>query len=1760
MSALHKIDFSKSTVPLHIKFALVCLNKITIPKWLGMFFFIISHIQVIAIIVKSAYIALPDDTPSVSPVIKALLKYFIVGDWINYGNSTPLLIRTSIITIFILQMLAFLIYIHLSLALKWRIPGLIQYYWSTLHTLHPLLIFFWIHTFCVNIINYPTHYEVVHGIKVSLQAMAYFNTIVNCILAVFLSMISATYKTKDVMASKTNIMETKSIVFKMIIPLLWRTAENNQGVQILILVLILVNAIVHDLIFVKYLPYYRINMLVLSSILQSIETSLALVGFIVKLIETGESNIGIFTFQIAWLWLVPFAIKGYYSETWKILLYIFGCEIKNEKNIYYLVHKRIILLYFLKSRTSINPGVNKISYVDIFYQAKLVDIVLGSDFSFAELDRNKALLTRNLKVICLEILSRYPKTLLVQINLAYSHSKFEDLYIVANNMLEDVISKGPGFHTQISLNMIRLELQKKLMVQASQKAEDEQASDGLNVSNYIVNQELHEEMKNSIKEQTKLQINFWNEFLSSRSDMLKLLNLALKVDDQKRAVKKLWNNLLKIRSKSFLPPLIVYGMYSSLINNNPMEGEKYLERSREDLKKLKKTFKMNELSNQTIFSEKTVQIIMSGLRSKLGRIVGCSSNISNFYGWQASEMKDKPVAFLMPPFYRQRHDSYLLEHFNTGKTKTLNTTEIVPVKRSNGYIHPTWLHTKVSPVMKNGIFYVGLLRPCKSRQRMVLVRKDGKIDDMSLGFARDMNLSGKESQIECDIFTLCPEFRQINEAFNVIAERQRTEKTMSYSKDEPNDQQTSATNLLYKKCSLKLLMTTQPDVLKTNQETEGNFGTLTDRFPTENTDRPLISTRRRKFTIEQSNSRPITFEGTGIDIIKETNSYIQMELNSAQQIYATFLEGSRLAFYPRTDHAQQRSPRGFSRFHTPTYITYNVKVMNSIHGNEVIKYVLLEKVSEEGGESADGKTMAESSADEARFPSLKIWNKKESKNKTMKKNTTQGQGKEKEIISPVKIISPTSLSSRDTEEAELMCFSLSPRVKTETKFPEPTVNDDDDGANLSILNEVQSEDSRDRKAVLRCVLGENENDAERKGVGAPMTKLDIEAHNKKIGSQVLQTQEEDFVQQGRMKFHRIKPRFNSTLHGTIEESDNSSYINQGKKTEQLMIQALKANPIKRSTFIFKALYILFLIAGFILLAFQSKNLTSGINEVQAQVPVISAAFYRQYNMISSATQVLSWKGTLDGFFTLVDWPSDNYKWKFNLEYYVGYMQEQNTLFYNLLANLPAEIQSQFHEKNVGIYEYDENRNRTLVSMGSTFESLQMMMEREISCIHTDVPSQFEPGIDTSTFKFIFDNILNDLLIEIENQVDHLIDYMDDSANNTTLKTAAIMIGVFFVCLVFVVISIRYLFLIASEARVFMTMIFRMNPKDCEAIQLTLQGFEFWLNTDVNDQDVSLTEKLKRRSGGHQDNYHSARFRKAKMGSLYNTQRIAFLKLLPILCLFIFWSIAYFFLTSNFVGDIQDSEKRMEAALRALNNQTLFVTELESVPLGNFSAVIKNRPLMANLQESLDYLKQVDVFVDNFRDRHGQLTELQQKVLFGFPCQDLLPYVKKDYNVYVYPYYSCFVNGKGKDKIGLVDINSELYSGGNYIIDLYNNSSKTEEELANILVLGLVMLYNLCVSAEGFFKLLVEATEESFEQEVDSVKTTTTYLVVWIVLVTLLGAILTWHFVLKRIFRIQKVDWFILQLIPLKLIKNNKHLQQYLLKHSNGILTRTKTFL
>jgi len=1761
------VDIAKSNVPLHVKFAIICLNKIVIPKWFGTFCFALSHIQALALIIKSAYLALPDNTPSSSPAILVFVKLFAMGDWCNYANTSPLMIGTLIITLYNVKVLSLIIYTHCCLALKRNLPDLVQSYWNGFHTLHPLLIFFWIHTFCVEILRYSQQEDFNGQLEVFMTVMALINTVINCGLAIFFSRISVIYKTKDAISSKTNILETKSLIFKIVIPFLWIPAKDHSGIQLLTLVLILVNTLLHDWLLFDNLPYYRIKILLLSAVLQGSQTSLAFISFIIKLLEDSKTKttFGVFSVQVIWLVALPIITKVYYLFIWRVLKYIFGCEVKKEKNLTYLVHKRFILLYYLKSRKVIHAGVNKFSYADIMYQARLADVVAqDSEVTFLDLDANKMQLARSLKVICLEILGRYPTAILAQTNLAYSYSQFEDLYLVSNNLLENAISRGPGYHAQISLNMIRFELQKKLKLQFSQKTEGE----GLNVHSYIMNQELHEQIKAQIEKQTEMQLSFWKEFLASNSDMLNLLNIALGVNRQREVVKKLWHDLVAIRPLPFLSPLVIYGMYSSLINNDSITGEKYIEQSQEDGNRMSRFLKAGELNNQTIFSDKSFQVTMSGLRSKLGKIMDCSANITNFYGWQGRDMKGRPIASLMPPFYRQRHDGFLLDHFNTGRIKILNKTMQIPVKKANGYIHPSWVHVKVSPVMDNGIFYVALLLPCKSNQRMVLVRKDGTIDDMSFEFAKDMHLMGIEDEIESDIFDLCPEFVKINEAFNMIADKVIN----------ANNHYEIASSLSPNQKDI-LLMNSQSNSIETTLHNMIPFSSnrksvLHEGDSTRISERPLLSgggnKRFSKIPIDHLKGTVEEEEEIPRENEKKASYFPQ-----AQAVYDSFTNGSILKFYPKKVYGGEK----------PQAVLYHVRVANNIHGRDLVKYVLLERVSggDEGG-TEDNFHVAQLSdqggdQEQERIPSFKTIIRRNDKKKSTIRDFTR-------------IHTHTSPSLWETEGAELM-EAISP--KQHAKLQEPVVNQSNDDTKLSIGDERQNDDSMIRKTVTRNIIKENNNllsstttlqrafqnnrlshhlhDLRKSTIlenssfrGKTQTLMsetnaehNVQSHVVKAAKDSESQKEED----GHImtKPQRFKQKFEEVVGDVGHvESSVTSYSSKGKKVQELVIKALRTRPYKKSSLIFSALFIVFFIFMLILLAVQDVNLNFGVKNVKSEMPVISAGFLRQYYMISSATQVRAWKGVLDGDFTTGDWTSDNNKWKTNLESDVNEMDKYNTQFYQLLAKLSADIQSNFYEKNVRIYEYNEDGSKTFVSKDATFEAYQWTTEKELGCLAVEIPTS-SGTIDTSSFKFVIDNVLNDLLIESQDQTLQFASNLNDSTNSTTTKIALTMVAAFVACLIFMIISIRFLYLIGSQARIFMMTIFRIKLQDCEAVQVVLQQFLSCLNTDnMKNQDLVVKEEKAKKEDDPNDNNISRKFRRASMGSLYKSQRIVFLKLLPIYLLFICWSLVYYFLASNFVKDTLDIKNRMEAALQALNNQALFMNELASISLSNATAKIKNKPLVSDFEQSMQNLEKISRFVNTFKDRNGDLNDLQENVLYDFQCEEFLPYLKESYDDYIKAYQSCLNIEERQDTIGLLNINSKLYSVGLYILNLYEESSKTQGELGNLFLIGLGMSSDLAETGGGILRLLYQAANDDFDDKVDSISDTTVVFTILVVFVTLIVALMTWHFAMKKIFKTQKIDWEILQIIPIRLILSNKHLQQYLLKHSDGILDGIKRFL
>ena len=1833
-STSSEIDVSKSQSPHYVKFALLCLHKRNLPILCGYLCFVLSQLQLMALFLKNTYAGFSDNTPSSSAAIKLFIRFFVIGDWVDHADTTPILVGIIISTVYILMLLCVFTYLNLSLYYRKTVPEGTQRLLAALHNYHPLVFFFWVHTFCLEIIRFSYKEEDFRTSKdFAITVLACVNLFFNWVFGIFFSMIYVTYKTKNPLASKTNALEIHIFLLKSVISILWVFTENQEGLQMFIFTLSLVSVGFHDWIFYKYLPYYHIKLLELNLFFKGPQTALVLGSFIIKAVAMSGTRVGLYEIQVIWLMLSPLLIKAYHRFLWKLLRWVFTCEPSDESNIYYLVHKRVILLYFYEERKIIHEGMNDLALLDLLYQGKLSHFVAQMKLSFSDLDRNKKVLFNTLRLFYHRIIKQRPKSLLAKVDLAYFYSKLENLYLISNNLIEEIALQHPGYQAQISLSFIRFLLQRKLSLQFSEKTMATTTSKGLNIDNYISNQDLKKKFKNAVEKQVQLQISFWKDFLVNKPDMLQLMKGASEVDKQKKIIKKLWANLLRQRPYTFLSPLIVYGMYASLVNNDSGEGEKYIEQYHEDSKRFKKIMKIDELNNATAFCDKTIRLTMSGLKKNLGKILDSSSNITQSFGWNPEEIKDKSVAILMTPFYNKIHEGFFSTYFNSGKMKILNNTICVPVKRADGYIQQAWMHVKVSPWVELGISYITLIRPSRSTARILLITKHGHIDGMSKDFAEEMNIKRFDKQkTQLSIFNFCPEFRPVNDAFNIAAENFVLNNSIPTAVSEVVSVSRSgvAPPKVDRDSSFDVSYTQTSAIMDRSSLVQGDTSRMTER--------PLINNPKSGETADKrSFSRGRSFydsAGTGTGAGKNLNSgsasqefkfddNSQVENNGGVQgIFDRFSKGGKLVFYPRDSLSGNKT---ILTYKGPDFrskaVAYTVQVINKVYGKDMIKVVLLEKNTELNDETGADLN---SSDPENTLPSsnqVTIEYADDRKKKKLKTND--------ELVSPN--FNPTSGSPPKWKAREAGSLYMSSPVKPvprssfarnvnskQAAQQQSEQSESEISSELSISDEVESEDNSIKKVITRSVVrgkkgnhpdqsvGQLTNDPnsmsfcpnidreigreslspkgleafttwspnvetrrasvnfaqhqflkifeERRGSSPKVQSAEFSSPNKKSRSTIFYHEED--ARQGvitdgflKGKLQRIKARIHEAVLQHLQKAENSvtsSYLSREKKVQHMVTQALKLEPKKKSSLLYSGSFITFILSMIVCLAIQTVNLGKGILTVQDQTPVITGSFFRQNALVYTSYLITIWKGAIEGTFSTGDWIADTQAWRIYLAPALKLLEQYDQELWGLVGDMPLDIQDRFFEKNIPIYESLESQN--LLSVDSFFEAVQKIIDRETRIVNMQIPFVYTANIDTSNFVFVLDNALNNILISSESLIEFLREKLKSSIDNTISNMTITLCCVLALALAFFLTTVRYLFFIYYDAERFMTLIFRISPSDGEAAQDILQRFKDALVNNMRTLELPKEEKNKNENDETTTQTSSVKYRYASMTSFGRSQRLRFLQLLPNYFTFICWSVVYYFITSEFIQNIQVSEVQMLTALKGLFHQQLMTYEFIALTLNNGSSFLRNEEFLPDFVNNLNNIQDTQGLVSNFREQDGSLTALTESVLFDFPCSGF-----KDYNFgeLEYVYAACISLGNEDMRTDLMSVNSAIYNSGTQYLQSFYESLKTSSDLAMMFLTGITGFQNLVMTAQGLLTILYESTHDSFEERVDRIKEQTIIFSLVMLFIAMIITFVTWSLVLRKIFRSQNIDQKILQIIPVRLILNNKHIQQYVLRFSSG---------
>ncbi len=251
-----------------------------IPQWIAFVSFVISNLQTIALLLSNGRQYLPVGNDIGPDVIDTFIKVFGFAEWFSYTNSLPVTIWACVMFMWIGQYSLLGLYINIKLTRRTLIPDLAQKYWSLLSYFHPLVFFYPMHTFCVKVMENYYNDNFTTKLSTPIIIFVYMIGFVNFMGSfVNTQIFYVVIKTKDALSAKNNFIRSKDIITKTIIPFLWVAAESGGSLPVIILLGITFDCISRDLLLFYYLPYFHIDILRISAIMQGAITSLAALTF-----------------------------------------------------------------------------------------------------------------------------------------------------------------------------------------------------------------------------------------------------------------------------------------------------------------------------------------------------------------------------------------------------------------------------------------------------------------------------------------------------------------------------------------------------------------------------------------------------------------------------------------------------------------------------------------------------------------------------------------------------------------------------------------------------------------------------------------------------------------------------------------------------------------------------------------------------------------------------------------------------------------------------------------------------------------------------------------------------------------------------------------------------------------------------------------------------------------------------------------------------------------------------------------------------------------------------------------------------------------------------------------------------------------------------------------------------------------------------------------------------------------------------------------
>ena len=292
----------------------------------------------------------------------------------------------------------------------------------------------------------------------------------------------------------------------------------------------------------------------------------------------------------------------------------------------------------------------------------------------------------------------------------------------------------------------------------------------VNFMQLIEDQELYTLFNDELMKETDFHIKFWMKFLENEPKIIELYKISTEIDIQNKETRHKWGEMVNFKDKSSSKLILLYGLYNMIVKNRTIYGQKYVKFYNNLIFNHKNDVNIDKLTKDNILSPDNILVMISGQKENLGIIESISRSIESHYGFTAESLINNNITALMSSFYEKRHTKFLIRYYRTGEENFMNNRKLLYIKHVNGYCIPVKILIKYFPYIRNGVSFIGLIRPIRNYKESITIEMNGTIDSFTkkIGQMLGLHMNRDGNKREINIKELCPQLEEVNKILNEV--------------------------------------------------------------------------------------------------------------------------------------------------------------------------------------------------------------------------------------------------------------------------------------------------------------------------------------------------------------------------------------------------------------------------------------------------------------------------------------------------------------------------------------------------------------------------------------------------------------------------------------------------------------------------------------------------------------------------------------------------------------------------------------------------------------------------------------------------------------------------------------------------------------------------------------------------------------------------------------------------------------------------------